>query len=128
FAPFLGEDILESKKKYIDKYSKGNKQKIGIVSAMLTSSKLLILDEPFNYLDPSSQIQMKKLLQDYNQKYNTTVLLSSHNLRYVMDICSRIIVLQSGHIVQDVSNLDEEAKADIENYFEIQKEKFTENQ
>ncbi|MDR0506259.1 MAG: ABC transporter ATP-binding protein [Dysgonamonadaceae bacterium] len=118
FISFLGEEILKDKKKRIEKFSKGNKQKIGIVSAMITLPKLLILDEPFNFLDPSSQIQMKKLLQNYNQKYKATVLLSSHNLQYIMDVCSRITVLESGRIVHDVSNPDEAAKTAVKNYFE----------
>jgi ABC-2 type transport system ATP-binding protein len=116
FLPFMNNEILH-KKKYIDKFSKGNKQKIGIIGAMLMRPKLLILDEPFNFLDPSSQIIMKQLLQEYNRKYNTTILLSSHNLQHVMDICSRIIVLESGHIIRDEINPDNETKQSIENYF-----------
>jgi ABC-2 type transport system ATP-binding protein len=117
FIPLMNNEIL-NQKKYIDKFSKGNKQKIGIIGAMLVRPKLLILDEPFNFLDPSSQIIMKRLLQEYNRKYNTTILLSSHNLQHVMDICSRIIVLESGHIIRDEINPDNEAKQSIENYFE----------
>jgi ABC-2 type transport system ATP-binding protein len=116
FIPFMGDEIL-GKKKHIDKFSKGNKQKIGIIGAMLIRPKLLILDEPFNFLDPSSQIIMKKLLQRYNQQYNTTVFLSSHNLQYVMDICNRILVLESGHIVRDAVDPDDTTKLEIENYF-----------
>jgi ABC-2 type transport system ATP-binding protein len=118
FVSFMGNEILNQKKKYISKFSKGNKQKIGIIGAMLVRPKLLILDEPFNFLDPSSQIIMKKLLQEYNQKYNTTVLLSSHNIQHVMDICNRIVVLESGHIIRDEVNPDNTAKFEIENYFE----------
>jgi ABC-2 type transport system ATP-binding protein len=117
FTAFMGNEIL-NKKKYIDKFSKGNKQKIGIIGAMLIRPKLLILDEPFNFLDPSSQISMKRLLLEYNQKYGTTVLLSSHNIQYVMDICSRIIVLESGHIIREEVNIDDIAKLALENYFE----------
>jgi ABC-2 type transport system ATP-binding protein len=120
FVPFMADEIIHQKKR-IDKFSKGNKQKIGIIGAMLIRPKLLILDEPFNFLDPSSQIIMKRLLQEYNQKYGTTILLSSHNLQHVVDICSRIIVLESGHIVQDEINPDDTAKLSIENYFEIRR-------
>jgi ABC-2 type transport system ATP-binding protein len=114
---FLGDEILEDKRKRIEKFSKGNKQKIGIVGAMITTPQLLILDEPFNFLDPSSQIQMKKLLQNYHAKYNATILLSSHNLQHVMDICTRIIVLESGRIIRNEANPDDETKLSIENYF-----------
>jgi ABC-2 type transport system ATP-binding protein len=84
---------------------------------MLVLPRLLILDEPFNFLDPSSQIIMKRLLLEYNQKYNTTILLSSHNIQYVMDICNRVVILESGRIIRDEANPDNEAKRVIENYF-----------
>lgn len=116
FIPFMNNEIL-GQKKIISKFSKGNKQKIGIIGAMLIRPELLILDEPFNFLDPSSQIIMKRLLSEYNQKYNTTILLSSHNIQYIMDICSRIIVLDSGHILYDESDITEATKNKIENYF-----------
>jgi len=116
YQSFLGDEILNTKK-HIDRFSKGNKQKIGIVGAMITQPQLLILDEPFNYLDPSSQIQMKKLLQNHHQKYNATILLSSHNLQHASDVCNRIIILEKGHIVCDEVNIDDEMKRVIENYF-----------
>jgi ABC-2 type transport system ATP-binding protein len=118
YLSFLGDEILEDKKKRIEKFSKGNKQKIGIVGAMITAPQLLILDEPFNFLDPTSQIQMKRLLQNYCQKYNATVLLSSHNLQHVTDICNRIIILESGRIVRNESNIDDNVRLEIEKYFE----------
>ncbi|MDR3339490.1 MAG: ABC transporter ATP-binding protein [Candidatus Symbiothrix sp.] len=116
FVSFMDDEILR-KKKCIANFSKGNRQKIGIIGAMLIRPKLLILDEPFNFLDPSSQLIMKKLLQTYNQTYNTTILFSSHNIQYVMDICSRVVVLDSGHILYDERNLTEKKKLELENYF-----------
>ncbi|MDR3219164.1 MAG: ABC transporter ATP-binding protein [Dysgonamonadaceae bacterium] len=116
FIPFMGDEIIR-KKKRIDKFSKGNKEKIGIIGAMLIRPKLLILDEPFNFLDPSSQLIMKKLLQTYNQKYNTTILFSSHNIQYVMDICTRIIIIDSGKIIYDKPNTADIVKIDLYNYF-----------
>jgi len=117
FIPFSGDEIF-NKKKYIDKFSKGNKQKIGIISAMLVRPKLLILDEPFNFLDPSSQIIMKRLLLEYNRKYGTTILLSSHNLQYVMDICNRIIILESGCVIRDYDSINDMNRLEIKQYFE----------
>jgi ABC-2 type transport system ATP-binding protein len=117
FHGLMNNEIL-NQKKHIRDFSSGNRQKIGIIGAVLPEPELLILDEPFNYLDPSSQIFMMRLLQDYNQKYNTTILLSSHNIQHVMDICSRIIVLEKGRIVRDDVNPDDETKSEIRNYFE----------
>ena len=80
--------------------------------------RLLILDEPFNFLDPSSQIEMKYLLQKYNAEFGTTILLSSHNIQYIADICSRIIILEKGKVIRDEQNTTPEIKAELENYFE----------
>ena len=117
FISFSGDEIF-NKKKPIDKFSKGNKQKIGIIGAMLTCPKLLILDEPFNFLDPSSQIIMKQLLLEYNRKYGTTILLSSHNLQHVMDICNRIILLESGCVIRDYDEMSDMNRLEIKQYFE----------
>ena len=117
FQRFMDNEIL-GKKKYIEKFSKGNKQKIGIVGAMLMRPRLLILDEPFNYLDPSSQIEMKNLLQKYNTEFGTTVLLSSHNIQYVADICNRIIIIERGKIVRDEIGATPAIREELEKYFE----------
>lgn len=116
FQPFMNNEILH-KKKLIQSHSKGNKQKIGIIGAMLPQPDILLLDEPFNFLDPSSQIKLKQLLLYYNQNHGTTILLSSHNLQYVMDICSRIIVLDSGYILYDETDITEIDRNKIRNYF-----------
>jgi ABC-2 type transport system ATP-binding protein len=116
FDSFLTNEITGNNK-YIHELSSGNKQKTGIVSAMITNPDLLILDEPFNYLDPSSQIILMRLLCEYNQINNTTVLLSSHNIQHVMDICSRIIVLDAGHILYDESEITDAFRKKIETYF-----------
>jgi ABC-2 type transport system ATP-binding protein len=120
FIPFMNNEILNTNK-YIDKFSKGNKQKIGIIGAMFFRPEILILDEPFNFSDPASQIRMKRLLQEYNQKYNTTILLSSHNIQSVTDICNRIIILESGHVIKDENNINEGTKLVFENYFDRRK-------
>ena len=116
FKSFMGDELLSSKK-YIYKLSKGNKQKVGIIGAMITHPELLILDEPFNFLDPSSQIMMKELLQKYNKEYSTTVLLSSHNIQYVSDVCTRIILLEKGTIIRDEQNATPAIKKELEDYF-----------
>ena len=117
FQRFKDNEIL-GKKKFIEKFSKGNKQKIGIIGAMLMRPRLLILDEPFNYLDPSSQIEMKNLLQKYNTEFGTTVLLSSHNIQYVADICNRIIIIERGKIVRDETGATPAIREELEKYFE----------
>ena len=100
FEPLMHGEILD-KRKLIQAHSKGNKQKIGIIGSMLSHPNILILDEPFNFLDPSSQMILKELLLSHAQTYNATILLSSHDIKQAMDICSRIIVMDNGHVLYD---------------------------
>ena len=112
-------DELAGQKKLIRTLSAGNKQKVGIMAAMLLQPKVLILDEPFNFLDPSSQNAIKHLLQKYNKKTGATILVSSHNLQHTVDISSRIVLLEHGKVIQDIDNREHQAQSILENYFEI---------
>ena len=120
YSRFLSDEVL-GQKKYIRNLSAGNKQKVGIVAAMMIQPKLLILDEPFNYLDPSSQILIKRLLQQDNAERETTMLISSHNLNHITDMCSRIILLEKGKVIKDL-NLPDDDINNVENYFSMQAE------
>ena len=104
FSRFFNNEILNQENKYIRDFSKGEKQKIGIASCLITDPKVLILDEPFNHLDPRSQIILKNMLREFNLKGSSTILISSHDLNHITDICNRIIVLEEGIINQDVQN------------------------
>lgn len=105
--------------KLIRNLSAGNKQKVGIVAAMLLHPQILILDEPFNFLDPSSQSVIKHLLRQFNQETGATILVSSHNLNHTVDICPRIALMENGHIIRDIDNKNGEAQAELEDYFEV---------
>ena len=112
-------DELAGQKKLIRTLSAGNKQKVGIMAAMLLRPQVLILDEPFNFLDPSSQNAIKHLLQKYNEETHATILVSSHNLQHTVDICKRIVLLEHGKLIQDIDNREKQAQIILENYFEI---------
>ena len=118
FERFMAGELL-GQKKLIRNLSAGNKQKVGIVAAMLLHPQVLILDEPFNFLDPSSQSHIKHLIQDYNHETGATILISSHNLQHTVDICPRIALLEDGHIIRDIANINGEAQQELESYFEI---------
>ena len=119
FERFMNGEIL-LQKKFIRNFSSGNKQKIGIIAAMIMNPRLLILDEPFNFLDPSSQIVIKQLLKTLNTESGTTILISSHNLEHITDISSRIILLEKGLIIKDIHNSSGEAGLELVNYFSLQ--------
>ena len=115
FARFMNDEIL-GQKKYIRNFSAGNKQKIGIIAAMMIDPKILILDEPFNFLDPSSQIEIRNMIAEVNKQHQTTVFISSHNLNYTTDICDRVILLEKGLVAKDLKN-SAAAIAELNSYF-----------
>ena len=106
-------------KKYIRDFSAGNKQKIGIVAALLNSPQLVILDEPFNFLDPSSQNQLKRILTEFNRSTGSTVIVSSHNLQHTVDISTRVALLEKGEIIEDIDNSDGKAEEILDKYFNV---------
>ena len=105
-------------KKLIRNLSAGNKQKVGIISALFNKPRLVILDEPFNFLDPSSQNILKHELTEYNHQTGATILISSHNLQHTVDISTRITLLEKGQIIKDMPNEDGSARRELEDYFE----------
>ncbi len=118
FKRFLTDEIV-GQKKYIRQLSSGNKQKAGIVAALIVRPQLLILDEPFNYLDPSSQILIKRLLTQDNAARQTTMLVSSHNLNHITDMCKRLILLEKGRVIKDL-RLPDDSLTEVEQYFSMQ--------
>ena len=116
FNILMNGEILEQKK-YIRNFSAGNKQKIGIIAAMMVRPEILILDEPFNFLDPSSQMEIKDLILKENRERGTTILISSHNLNYTTDISTRMILLESGIIIKDINNSESTAMEELTEYF-----------
>ena len=117
FEHFMGGEVI-GQKKLIRNLSAGNKQKVGIISTFLSRPKLVILDEPFNFLDPTSQNILKHKLTEYNKETGATILVSSHNLAHTVDICPRIALLEHGVVIRDLANDAGSAKEELENYFD----------
>jgi ABC-2 type transport system ATP-binding protein len=114
-ATFYTEE--PSSKKYIRDLSAGNKNKLGILASILTDPEILILDEPFSNLDPSSQSWLKSKLKKLNEE-GVTILISSHDLKHVTEICTRILLLENGIIIKD-TNTTTETLVELENYFNV---------
>lgn len=112
---FNGEIL--NQKKYIRDLSKGNLKKVGIAAAMMGNPDVVVLDEPFENLDPSSQVRLKKLIISERQHKNTTFLISSHDLDHVTEICDRIVLLEKGKIIQDMRGSREEMTNRLHEYF-----------
>ena len=116
YETLMSGEILGTKKLLHD-FSNGNRQKIGIIAAMMINPRILILDEPFNYLDPSSQIVVAKHIRQMNRNLGTTVLVSSHNLTSINDICNRILLLDKGKVLMDKPHEPGSMDEELENYF-----------
>ena len=115
FEELFNEEVL-GKKKYIRDLSKGNLKKVGIAAALMGQPQAVLLDEPFENLDPSSQIRLKKLILSELAASKTTFLISSHDLNHVTDLCNRIVLLEKGKIIRDLREKDERLK-ELEAYF-----------
>lgn len=115
FEPFFNGEIL-GQKKYLRDLSKGNQKKAGIVGTLIGKPELVILDEPFANLDPSTQIRLKKLIRDEAEKHGTTFLISSHDLTHVTEVCDRIVLLEKGLAIKDIETTPETLK-ELESYF-----------
>ena len=116
YQPFYTHELFGNTKKLIRELSKGNAKKVGLIAAMFVHPKLLLLDEPFANLDPGSQIRLKELIRSLNQECGTTVIVSSHDLLHVTDICNRVAILELGKIVRDMPTSEATLK-DLQQYF-----------
>ena len=115
FESFFNGEVL-NQKKYLRNFSKGNQKKAGIVGTLIGKPDLVVLDEPFSNLDPTTQIRLKNLIREEAEKNGTTFLISSHDLTHVTEVCDRIVLLEKGVIVKDIETTPETLK-ELESYF-----------
>jgi ABC-2 type transport system ATP-binding protein len=115
FEELFNDEIL-GQKKYLRDLSKGNQKKAGIVAALIGQPEVVILDEPFANLDPTTQIRLKKTLKTINEESSSTLLISSHDLGHITEVCERIVVLNKGEIIKDLKT-SEETLRELEHFF-----------
>ena len=118
FTDLFNDEIIQAGK-YIRDLSKGNQKKVGIVGALIGSPEIVILDEPFANLDPSTQIKLKYLIKKWAMKGETTFLISSHDLSHTTEVCNRIVAINKGVVVKDLQTNPETLK-ELEDYFASQ--------
>ncbi len=115
FDVFFNDEII-GKKKYLRDLSKGNQKKAGIAAALMGNPQVVVLDEPFANLDPTTQIRLKKILKELTDNKEITLLVSSHDLSHVTEVCDRIVVLDKGIVVKDIETSAATLK-ELESYF-----------
>ncbi len=111
---FAGE--VRGRKKYIRDLSQGNRKKVGVVGALLGRPDILVLDEPFANLDPSTQYRLREELKTLDTQTDITMLISSHDLGHVTEFCQRIVILDKGKIVKDIQTTSETLR-ELEDFF-----------
>ncbi len=118
YRPFFGDQPLDGSE-YIRNLSAGSQKKMGLVAALMVEPRLLVLDEPFANLDPTSQIRLKDMLKTLDQTADTTLIISSHDLNHITEVCRRIAVIERGIIVRDIRTAPDTLR-ELECYFAVE--------
>lgn len=116
-SEFFNGEILNSKK-YLRDLSKGNMKKVGIIATLIGKPELIILDEPFANLDPTTVNRLKRIINELARDPEVTLLVSSHDLLHTVEVCDRIVTLHLGEIVKDVATSAETLK-ELEEFFAV---------
>ena len=114
---FFNGEILKNKK-YLRDLSKGNQKKVGIIATLIGNPEVIILDEPFANLDPTTVNRLKKIIKDLADNPNITVLVSSHDLLHTVEVCDRIVALNKGEVVKDIQT-SKETLQELELFFAV---------
>ena len=114
---FFNDEILNGKK-YLRDLSKGNQKKVGIIATLIGNPEVIILDEPFANLDPTTQIRLKRIIRELANDPNVTILVSSHDLLHTVEVSNRIVALHKGKIVKDITTSEETLK-ELEAFFAV---------
>ena len=114
---FFNGEILNNKK-YLRDLSKGNQKKVGIIATLIGKPQVIILDEPFANLDPTTQFRLKKIIKDLADNKDVTILVSSHDLMHTTEVSDRIVAMHKGEIVKDIRTSAETLK-ELEEFFAV---------
>lgn len=117
YEEFFNNEILNTKK-YLRDLSKGNMKKVGIIATLIGNPEVVILDEPFANLDPTTVNRLKKIIKELAENPDVTVLISSHDLQHTVEVCNRIVALNKGEVVKDIMT-SEETLRELESFFAV---------
>ena len=117
YKEFFNNEILNTKK-YLRDLSKGNMKKVGIIATLIGNPEVVLLDEPFANLDPTTVNRLKKIVKEFDENPDVTVLISSHDLIHTVEVCNRIVALNKGEVVKDI-NTSEETLKELEAFFAV---------
>ncbi|MGG0644346.1 methionine ABC transporter ATP-binding protein [Sporosarcina gallistercoris] len=101
---FVG--LSDKAKDYPEQLSGGQKQRVGIARALATSPDILICDEATSALDPDTTADILRLLKKVNKELGITILLITHEMHVIQEICDRVAVMESGEVIESGSVFD----------------------
>lgn len=114
---FFNGEILKNKK-YLRDLSKGNQKKVGIIATLIGNPEVVVLDEPFANLDPTTVNRLKKIIKELSENPRVTILVSSHDLQHTVEVCDRIVALNKGEVVKDIVT-SAETLQELEAFFAV---------
>jgi ABC-2 type transport system ATP-binding protein len=114
---FFNGEILNNKK-YLRDLSKGNQKKVGIIATLIGNPEVVVLDEPFANLDPTTVNRLKKIIKELSKNPQVTILVSSHDLQHTVEVCDRIVALNKGEVVKDIVT-SAETLQELEAFFAV---------
>ena len=114
---FFNGEILNNKK-YLRDLSKGNQKKVGIIATLIGNPEVVVLDEPFANLDPTTINRLKKIIKELSENPQVTILVSSHDLQHTVEVCDRIVALNKGEVVKDIVT-SAETLQELEAFFAV---------
>ncbi|MEZ7514977.1 ABC transporter ATP-binding protein [Flavobacterium frigidarium] len=117
YEEFFNGEILNNKK-YLRDLSKGNQKKVGIIATLIGNPEVVILDEPFANLDPTTVNRLKNIIKELAENPEVTILVSSHDLQHTVEVCTRIVALNKGEEVKDIQTSPETLK-ELESFFAV---------
>lgn len=99
-------ELSDKKNQYPGQLSGGQKQRVGIARALINNPQILLCDEATSALDPQTTRSILQLLKKINQEQNITILLVTHEMEVIEQVCNRVAVMESGKIVEEGTVLD----------------------
>lgn len=117
YQEFFNNEILNNKK-FLRDLSKGNQKKVGIIAALIGNPEVIVLDEPFANLDPTTQIRLKRIIKELADNPDVTILVSSHDLAHTVEVSNRIVALNKGQVVKDIQT-SQETLRELEAFFAV---------
>ncbi|HEY0222040.1 MAG TPA: ATP-binding cassette domain-containing protein [Lactovum miscens] len=98
--------ILDKKDAYPEQLSGGQKQRVAIARALANDPKILLCDEATSALDPKTTLSVLELLREINQKLNITIVLITHEMQVVKEICNKVAVMENGSVIEEGNTID----------------------